>query len=851
MEESRTNVEKYKKVSLKGKGMKRTLGIILIFVCLAMGRAEGSKSQEGDAEKGARMFKECTTLSNQYFNKKYLSPTENMKYCHNECAFIPDHICAKKVTSRIAQEVAGVDIKMMVAEYAVEWMMYVDSLIKGEIPKKARLAWFESSVEVDTYVRIITMFGPYMSVFFPMIVKGRYGKEGEEQIFKLYALNFFYVAICVAMFYDLPKVMIHNFGMTLMITFGGMHTKGVSGIFLGYFLMIGVFVGSLVTQSYFVQSAMAVMAIMMMFLVMKETLIGKGGESKFTIIYQLVQFAVMLDLFQIIQDEFSSKSSGVAMMKVAVLGALGYGDETTLFLNDLRCASDVARTMGSVDLKVLGVFWFAMMVYICAFLWIRIFIGCSVMHAVKFKMDYYYFFWGLYSYMIDIYMPAVQLFRMTFGSEKFSSRKFWYCVVMMMSLAGEVSYCGDFFALRVFLMFIEYAYLDTGLSESVKYLDGNVDCSGQHYPKNGCFPWSCLDMLNKVAENAVVVHGIVGTDEGNAAHYVATGLITVSSEGQPSLVTVKHVVDAVRTINVGDLSIKAGTAPIEFYGTSDDPVAVVKLSKLPKDNEGVVLPFLLKEEVKNVSYLASVGTNKMFCVMTDFKVDRGDIAASVALTGGDSGTVVVAVLANGTTRLAGVVSRGSTASGSLNLLSSVVGGRQGPQGGSELGTFFDVRAHDETALRVIARINAALEAEASGCYDEDDDKYDADLKKVVDSGAAERSEPSQAEIEAQRKIDEEEEKKKRRKAIPRRDRGGAGPRSEGWIKHSARRDKFKAELGILLDDQSTEYLAAMTAFEDKKVICFNARRGVSFGGVNRGGIGFVAAKEGGSMKGNL
>jgi hypothetical protein len=256
-------------------------------------------------------------------------------------------------------------------------------------------------------------------------------------------------------------------------------------------------------------------------------------------------------------------------------------------------------------------------------------------------------------------------------------------------------------------------------------------------------------------------------------------------------------------VKSNDGEVNETVRTVKTVGSSIDPAVTMPLAAVPSAVADI--PLLAFREVKSVGYLFMISPNGMICPVVAYKFDNaGDLHATINLKQGDSGSPIVAVMNDGTLRLAGTVSRGTVSEGRPNIISSVASddGRLSGSPGHEEPYFEIQNVRTSTDLDVVLQIERQLEVNRDlwkARFHDVLDKWDEREKKWDwDGFGHEGDEP-------------------RRKAKA---------RVKSWKRDASNRKRgFAALVAVskLSDDDKEE---ALSSFNNGEVRRFNFQRGV-------------------------
>jgi len=291
-----------------------------------------------------------------------------------------------------------------------------------------------------------------------------------------------------------------------------------------------------------------------------------------------------------------------------------------------------------------------------------------VLSRLKFGWNFNAITTGFYSYAIDIFGPITGFITCIFDRDQRSSRRFMYCSLMLVLTACELRFAQDVLLLRFLLLSLDVVFLRSGLLDASRFLDCDINLSGMAFPQVGAFPFTSLDRLNEIRKSVYRLSLQVSVDDKESNAYgVGTA---IGKDGSTYLVTARHcLMDKQRVVfDEGRCMEEIRTA--YTVGSSCDPTVTMPTLCTPSCT--VNLPFLVTNEIKSVTHLFMLSPEGMIGTVTGFKFrDDGDLYASISLRQGDSGSPLVAILQDGSIRLAGTVSRGSRQEGQGNIISCV------------------------------------------------------------------------------------------------------------------------------------------------------------------------------------
>lgn len=741
----------------------------------------------------------CETLKQSHREFRYLPDQGLREYCRNGCVFLKKFNCDQFMSTQQQQPLFGFNY----TSFFRSQMQRTD--------EDRRLTWMRFDVSASLYAQLLKVALPYLAAIIPILLQwvfigGRNPHESSRA--GLIAANTL-LCIAFAVYFGYKSMVTINY-----VTYSYMSAFSVIGsrVFQDLVVMYGVIgvviIMSLATDDLYVLGLIGITAGIGLIGQIYVIAGRRSYSDRATLVTSLCNLAVVSDLIHRLLYMFALDNFGVAILRLVVRAVIPIGNTESLMENIIDEAAFVAGHAGSTEKVQVGIFFASMIAYLGICLCTRAAIGAIVLASLKFDFSFNCFITGFYAYAVDMINPFSMVAQHMLSSTENSVRKTLYGLVMISLMYHEFFYARDFLFLRFFLFILDLRVLQTGMIGSSRFLDAPIEMSGIAFPKPGAFPFASLDSLVKIRNAAKRL--TVSVRSNPPMSYSGVGMLWHGKSG-PRLLTVRHVITDKHEVEFeadGRSSI-CEVKGSDIIGTSIDPTVSMKLLVQHEDSADV--PFLSITETKLVSYLFVISPEGVICPVTKWRFDnKGDIHATVNLMQGDSGTPVIAVLADGSCRFAGTVSRGDARTGHSNLFSSVVSDERYTGSPGTIEPYLEVmNIRTQSDLDLLSGIHQALRDERRRFLDEFPDNEENPRDDYHEGSEGYRS-------------------------------GKSARRVKNWKRDKAARKRgFMTILqsSILSSDQRAE---AELAFDESRVIEFNARR--SRRGTGHG-IGFVPASQ--------
>jgi hypothetical protein len=401
------------------------------------------------------------------------------------------------------------------------------------------------------------------------------------------------------------------------------------------------------------------------------------GVAVFVLIAQLF---VIMDSLSYVKTTYHIDSLVDVAIEIMVNTVTPIGPSAYFYKNAMYSAAKIADYMQLAESRTVNImiWWFFQ---VGQFLLFRASLGAFYIHSLRFRTDLQSVGYGGIVYAIDFFGPFRTAYRIVFKYENANPRRIMYAIVGIMLLWYEFTGAYGIFYMRLWASMIDMVFFRSIYGRTMHMLEFNVSFDGAAFPQNNALPWVSLKELNDIAANT-------GKLFATKAGRTVSGMgVVLRCNGKRMLYTVKHVVEGCSQITF--LGQTVSSPEFRSLTNDDDPMMAMRFDC---SNSAAEAPILLRSEVDRVQNLVFIngadGENgevgeRVVTMVHSFSLTRGKLLASVNLKKGDSGGPCFAVLNDGELRFCGVVSKGNSRRGAVNIISFCYGDEEADDSSTE------------------------------------------------------------------------------------------------------------------------------------------------------------------------
>lgn len=658
---------------------------------------------------------ECANYAAKRKQQHYLTDLDVRMYCEKKC----DNI---RLIDCTVVPAVGFEIPKFLKKFA-ERAKKVAS--KGEEANIEVAEIFYLTTDYYVFWKTVRFFTPYTTALIPMVMNGWLGKGPT-----LSGLCFLYLIIMLGFYFDNYLVLCHTFiyayvGATTAV---GPRTLGEVATYLMYPLILGII--ALTVKNLIMQLVIGMLISCIGLIFFASSFRTSKESDRLSLLIGLIHITIVARYLSSVIDSIALNNAVFAWIRVVVNGCISTGPHFSMLQNAEDSARRLVSSMhGEGEDFLVGLYFISFILFVFLSIFTRALVGAAVLHTMKFKFNVHSLSMGFYSYMIDLFGPMNTIVNLPFKDSNLRSRKVLYSILMVILFYFECTTSWEIFMFR-FAFWTFDSFIGTGLQDASRFLDYDIDCGSMAFPKFGAFSFFCLDALQKVKEatDIIYVSYIRGDNAVNTKQGVA--LLRNDPRGMTELITVKHVLEDVNCVTFRDNTDEV--KKVSLKGSGSDPVVSIPWN----GGKGVNISVLSQNEVRFVNYLFLVSGKGPIAPITEFafKNNNTEIEAYVNVMQGDSGSPVIAVLADGNVRLCGFVSRGSFSEGTGNILSTIIAYDGGSPGVGSLCVEHSIPISD---------IEHEAQAELRRLVEENYEEYEKFFSQLDDYGDNKDVDPDQ------------------------------------------------------------------------------------------------------------
>jgi len=613
--------------------------------------------------------KVCSSLEKRFKKQNMLLIDDLRGYCAGGCEFIPEYDCSflqaertsggKGSLEALVENVAGIFKSLMDNEKVVDVkdedldFTPVDYLIQNQV--------FEGAAGY---------FMPWLCAVVPCIFAAIFNvRDNVKRRAWIFLLNFAFWIIHFVMYVEQdPFSVIFVFLLSYQSAFSVITQRFMYDSIAIVFVIVAVGIFGILVENKYAHFFFGLVCVVIFCILFYRKLVSSKKEELLSVFGLVLAFKMCAGYVSFMLSQFGVTNSGLNLLKLFVMSSFPLACTRSTFLANARLQSLVVSKTFDDDVNPVLMFFICFMAYILIFIFVRMFLGISVLRSVRMDLSPSTLMCGFYAYFVDVVNPFVVLITAVVHRDP---RRLLYSLTMVTYNIGEFLYAKDVFFLRIFIMVVDWLVLDTGLVDAQRFLDYDIQLDGFVFEKPGAFPYACIDTLASIRQSVRVLHAEVHDATGEPIQTCrGVGLVRDTSKGK-MLFSVRHVLSQKNRIYTPELDLDQDVTHILTVGESIDPP--VQMDLLRCTARGTSVRNVSKNEITKIKYLVMISPGGAVCPITDFSIDRfrGDISASINLRSGDSGSPIVGVLDDGTCVLVGAVSRGNAQEGALNLISMI------------------------------------------------------------------------------------------------------------------------------------------------------------------------------------